>query len=204
MNCLTVIAASVVLLWGENPNWLGFRNLVLFIWYIILFIRSFSSTLPSRLSRLIGRYFDGSQLSFLPGLVIGTILAIFHCFWKCPFFKHSLYIAVIVWGMLWNMRARISLVIPCEYICMYVCVCVCMYVCVCVCIYVYICVYVYIFMYYLRVHVYSALTPNIHPTVFSAPSTPNPITTPASPLCPIICYIWLFLSITIPQSPVPL
>jgi hypothetical protein len=57
-------------------------------------MRSFSSTFPPMLSRLIGRYFDGSMLFSLPGFIIGMIFAVFHLLGKHPLFRHWLYIAV--------------------------------------------------------------------------------------------------------------
>ena len=77
LNFLASIATSILFFCGVNPYWSSFKNSVLCKWCIILLISSFSRTLPPVLIKLIGRYFDGSMLSSLPGLVIGSILALF-------------------------------------------------------------------------------------------------------------------------------
>jgi hypothetical protein len=64
------------------------------------------------LSRLIGRYLDGSVLFSLPGFVIGIIFAFFHLLGKHPLFRHWLYIVVASLGSLLNVRRKIPLVIP--------------------------------------------------------------------------------------------
>jgi hypothetical protein len=62
------------------------------------------------LSRLIGRYLDGSILFSLPGFVIGIIFAVFHLLGKQPLFRHLLYIAVTSLGNLLNVHRKIALV----------------------------------------------------------------------------------------------
>ena len=95
------------------------------------------------LSRLIGRYFDGSELCSFPGLIIGSICAIFQFSGKHPFLRHSLYSAVIVLGIALNISFSISLVTPfgpgaflgwnpsitCLCVCACVRACVCRYIC---------------------------------------------------------------------------
>ena len=62
-NWFTAIAASVVLFWGVNPNWLSFMWSILYMWCIILLISNFSSNFPPMFSKLIVRYLDGCRLS---------------------------------------------------------------------------------------------------------------------------------------------
>jgi len=58
------------------------------MWWLILLMRSFSSTFPPMFSRLIGRYLDGSILFPLPGFAIGMIFAVFHLLGKLPLIRH--------------------------------------------------------------------------------------------------------------------
>ena len=44
--------------------------------------------------RLTGLNFPTSLSSSFPGFTMGSITDRFHCFGKCPFLKHSLYISV--------------------------------------------------------------------------------------------------------------
>ena len=90
MNFLASIAASIVFFCGVKLYAFSLRNSVLCKWCIILLIRSFSKTLPAVLIKLIGRNFDGSVLSSLSGLVIGSILAVFQLLGKHPVLRYSL------------------------------------------------------------------------------------------------------------------
>ena len=109
---LASIAASVVLFCGINANWLSVSSSFLYMWWLILLMRSFYSTFPPKLSRLIGRYLDGSVLFSLPGFVSGIIFVVFHLLGKHPLYRHWLYIAVTSLRNLLNVRRKIPLVIP--------------------------------------------------------------------------------------------
>ena len=73
-------------------------------------MRSFSSTFPSRIIRLMGRYFEVSKQRAFPCLVIGIIYAIFHTFRQQPVLKQPFYIAVMSRGNFLNACLSIRIV----------------------------------------------------------------------------------------------
>ena len=108
--CFTAMCASTVLLCGIKPYWFLFSNLLVCTWWLILFIRSFSSSLPPVFIKLMGRYLRTSLIPSLPGFTIGCIIDLFHCCGKWPLCRHSLYTSVKNEGKLQETGIIISLV----------------------------------------------------------------------------------------------
>ena len=111
MNYSASISASLLLFCGLNSYWLSISKSFFYLWCLMLLMRSFCSTFPPKLRKLIGRYLEGSILLSWPGFPIG-IFAIVHLHGKLLLFRHLLYKFVTCLGNLLNILRKISLVIP--------------------------------------------------------------------------------------------